>query len=137
VHADTGKNLTSDVVRMSGTNVKKCMKCGKCSATCPSLEGMDILPHRFVSMVDEGDVKGLMDSTSLWKCFSCFACVERCPRGVEPAHVIEAVRISAMSRQDSNRMKPDAVPNFLKDLGEAGEEAPQQLLTSAFRKYSK
>jgi len=110
------------------------MKCGKCSATCPSLEDMDVHPHTFVSMVDEGNVKALWNSTSLWKCFSCFACVERCPRGVEPAHVIEAVRILAMSPQEHNRMKPDAVPKFLK---EAGEEVPQQLLTSAFRKYSK
>jgi heterodisulfide reductase subunit C len=88
-------------------------------------------------MVDEGDVKSLGNSTSLWRCFTCFACVERCPRGVEPAHVIEAVRILTMSHQGHNRMKPDAIPNFLKELGEASEEVPQQLLTSAFRKYSK
>jgi heterodisulfide reductase subunit C len=98
---------------------------------------MDVHPHRFVSMVDEGDVKALWDSKSLWKCLSCFACVERCPRGVEPAHVIEAVRILAMSPQGGNRMKPDAIPIFLKELEEAGDEVPQQLLTSAFRKYSK
>jgi len=85
-------------------------------------------------MVDEGDVKALWESKSLWKCFSCFACVERCPRGVEPAHVIEAVRILAMAQQNRNRMKPDVVPSFLED---AGEDVPQQLLVSAFRKYSK
>ena len=134
MHADE-KTLARDIIRLSGTNVKKCMKCGKCSATCPSLEDMDIRPHRFVSMVDEGDVKALWESKSLWKCFSCFACVERCPRGVEPAHVIEAVRILAMAPQDRNRMKPDAIPDFLKE--DAGEDVPQQLLVSAFRKYSK
>ena len=106
------KTLTRDIVRLSGTNVRKCMKCGKCSATCPSFEDMDIRPHRFVSMVEEGDVKGLFDSKSLWKCMSCFACVERCPRGVEPAHIMEAVRILAMSPQERNRIKPDAIPNF-------------------------
>ena len=134
MHVDE-KTLSRDIVRLSGTNVKKCMKCGKCSATCPSWENMDVRPHKFVSMVDEGDVKALGESKSLWKCFSCFACVERCPRGVEPAHVIEAVRILAMSSQGHNRMKPDVVPNFLKE--EAGDDVPQQLLMSAFRKYSK
>jgi hypothetical protein len=34
-------------------------------------------------------------------------------------------------------MKPDAVQLFLEELGEASEEVPQQLLMSAFRKYSK
>jgi len=129
------KTLADDIIRLSGTNVKKCMMCGKCSATCPSWEDMDVRPHRFVSMVDEGDVEALWNSKSLWKCFSCFACVERCPRGVEPANVIEAVRILAMSPQGRNKIKPEAVPKFL--LDEAGEEVPQQLLTSAFRKYSK
>jgi len=131
------KVLAGDVIRMSGTNVKKCMKCGKCSATCPSWEDMDVRPHNFVAMVDNGNVEALWNSKSLWKCFSCFACVERCPRGVEPAHVIEAVRILVMSPQECNRMKPDAVPVFLEKLGEASEEVPQQLLMSAFRKYSK
>ena len=131
------KSLAGDVIRLSGTNVKKCIKCGKCSATCPSWEDMDVRPHNFVSMVDSGDAEALWNSASLWKCFSCFACVERCPRGVEPAHVIEAVRILAMSRQERDRMKPDAIPKFLEELGEAAEEVPQQLLVSAFRKYSK
>jgi heterodisulfide reductase subunit C len=112
------------------------MKCGKCSAACPS-EEMDVLPHSFVTMVDEGNVEALLSSNSLWKCLSCFACVERCPRGVEPAHVIEAVRILAQSPQGRNRMTPLAVPHFLRELGDAFEEVPQQLLTSAFRKYSK
>jgi len=88
-------------------------------------------------MVDNGEVKALWDSKSLWKCLSCFACVERCPRGVEPAHVIEAVRILAMAPQNCNRMKPEAVPSFLEAAGEASENVPQQLLVSAFRKYSK
>jgi heterodisulfide reductase subunit C len=131
------KKLAEDIVRLSGTNVKKCMRCGKCSATCPSFEDMDVHPHSFVSMVEEGDVAGLLESKSLWKCLSCFACVERCPRGVEPAHIIEAVRILVMSPQGLNRIKPDAVPIFLSSLGEKGAEVPQQLLTSAFRKYSK
>ena len=136
MHVDE-KTLASDVIRQSGTNVKKCMKCGKCSATCPSSENMDIRPHKFVAMVNNGEVKALWESKSLWKCLSCFACVERCPRGVEPAHVIEAVRTFVMSPQGSNKMKPEAVPTFLNDLGEASENVPQQLLVSAFRKYSK
>ena len=30
------------IKEISGTNPLKCMKCGKCSATCPSFDEMDI-----------------------------------------------------------------------------------------------
>lgn len=64
---------------ISGVNPYKCMKCGKCSATCPSFDEMDIKPHQFVSYVQNGDIEALVQSKSLWKCLSCFACIERCP----------------------------------------------------------
>jgi heterodisulfide reductase subunit C len=119
------------IVEVSGVNAKKCMKCGKCSATCPSFSEMDIHPHRFVSMVEEGDVLALMQSKSLWKCLSCFACVERCPRGVEPANLIEAARLMVIRERGRNHMKAETIPLLL------NERMPQQLLVSAFRKYSK
>ena len=34
------------IKEISGTNPLKCMKCGKCSATCPSFNEMDIKPHQ-------------------------------------------------------------------------------------------
>ena len=46
---------------MSGVNTRKCMKCGKCSATCPAYEEMDIRPHQFVSYVENGDIEPLLN----------------------------------------------------------------------------
>ena len=39
------------IKEISGANPQKCMKCGKCSATCPAFNEMDIKPHQFVSYV--------------------------------------------------------------------------------------
>ncbi|NLW12607.1 MAG: 4Fe-4S dicluster domain-containing protein [Clostridiaceae bacterium] len=117
--------------RISGVNTRKCMKCGKCTATCPAHSEMDISPHRFVSMVENNEIDALMSSDSLWKCLSCFACVERCPRGVEPANLIEAVRVTAVRMQNRNRLLPENIPSLLNN------KLPQQALVSAFRKYSK
>lgn len=116
---------------ISGVDTKKCMKCGKCSASCPAYEEMDIRPHQFVSYVQNGDIKALLESKSIWKCLSCFACVERCPRDVKPAKLIEAVRLMVIRERGGNYLTPDEVPELL------DEELPQQLLASAFRKYSK
>ena len=82
------KIATSDEIRaIAGVDTRKCMKCGKCSASCPAYNEMDIRPHQFVSYVQNGDVEALMNSKSIWKCLSCFACVERCPRAVSYTHL--------------------------------------------------
>ena len=123
--------LREEIIRRSGVNPKKCMKCGKCSATCPAYDEMEYHPHQFVSMVENGDLEPLLNSESLYKCLSCFACIDRCPRGVEPAKLVEAVRLNAVRKQGENRMTANDVLEFLSD------DIPQQLLVSAFRKYSK
>ena len=128
---ENNKYLREEILRMSGVNTGKCMKCGKCSATCPAYAEMEYHPHQFVGMVETGDIAPLLASESLYKCLSCFACVDRCPRGVEPAKVVEAVRLVAIRQQGNNRMTANDVP------AKIDADTPQQLLVSAFRKYTK
>lgn len=124
-------NIREELLRMSGVNPKKCMRCGKCTATCPAFDEMEYHPHQFVSMINDGDIEHLLKSESLYRCLTCFACVERCPRGVEPAKLVEAVRLSVVRQKGQNRMKPDDIPAKL------DEDIPQQALVSALRKYTK
>ena len=121
------------ILRISGVNPLRCMRCGKCSATCPSYEEMEYHPHQFVYMVETGDIEPLLNSESLYKCLSCFACVERCPRGVEPAKLVESIRLIKIRQKDANRMTADDVP----PAAEADANLPQQAVVSAFRKYTK
>ena len=125
------KYLREEIIRISGVDVSKCMRCGKCSATCPAYDEMEYHPHQFVNMVESGDIEPLLNSDSLYKCLSCFACIDRCPRGVQPAKVVEAVRLSAVRKQGANHLKADDIPAIVED------DTPQQLLVSAFRKYTK
>ncbi|MBR3805021.1 MAG: 4Fe-4S dicluster domain-containing protein [Clostridia bacterium] len=115
----------------SGTDVRKCMKCGKCSGRCPAYAEMDIKPHQFVSYIEKGEVEKLLESKSLYTCLSCFACVERCPRGVAPANVIEAVRQEVIRAQGGNKVQAENIPAIV------DEAIPQQLLVSMFRKFNK
>ena len=124
-------NLKEEIIRRSGVNPVKCMRCGKCSATCPAYDEMEFHPHQFVDMVENGRIEELMNSKGIYTCMSCFACVERCPRSVEPAKLIEAVRTAVIRQQDKTHLKPDAIPEMLDDA------LPQQAITSAFRKYRK
>ncbi len=119
------------ILRMSGVNPRKCMRCGKCSGTCPSYDEMEYHPHQFVYMVETGEIEPLLRSESLYKCLSCFACVDRCPRGVEPAKLVEALRLLAVRQKGGNHLTADDIPARLDD------DLPQQLLVSALRKYAK
>ena len=117
------------IKEISGVNPLKCMKCGKCSASCPSFNEMDIKPHQFVSYVQNEDIEALTQPKSLWKCLSCFACVERCPRGVKPGKLIDAARQVLIRQRGQEGLTANDIPALLDD------ETPQQLLMSAFRKY--
>ncbi len=125
------KVTTETILRISGVNPRKCMRCGKCSGTCPSYDAMEYHPHQFVSMVESGNLEPLLNSKSLYQCLSCFACVERCPRGVEPAKLVEAVRLAVIRQQGQNHLTPGDLPALLDD------DLPQQAIVSAFRKYTK
>ena len=128
---DAQKERKELVLRMSGVDPGKCMTCGKCSGTCPAYDEMEYHPHQFVSMVKKGNIEPLMKSESLWQCLSCFACMERCPRGVEPAKLIEAVRLLVIREKGGNHLSSQEIPGTL------DENMPQQAITSAFRKYGK
>lgn len=127
----TREEYANEIKRLSGTDVAKCMKCGKCSGRCPAFKDMDIKPHQFVTLLGKGKVDVLMESKSIWNCLSCMACVERCPRGVAPASVIEAVRATVVGMQGKNGIKAEDIPPIVDEL------IPQQLLVSAYRKYNK
>ena len=119
------------LIKISGASPEKCMKCGKCTASCPSYIEMEYHPHQFADMIISGDIEPLLKSKASFLCLSCFACSERCPRGVEPQRLIEAVRLAALRQKGVNHMKKELLDNVF------SEDLPQQALTSAFRKYSK
>ena len=127
----TKEERIENLNRLSGTDVKKCMKCGKCSGRCPAFNDMDIKPHQFVSMLAKGKIEELLACEAIWSCLSCMACVERCPRGVAPAAVVEAVRDTVVRMQGANGIKAEEIPPIVDEL------SPQQLLVSAYRKYNK
>ena len=120
-----------EILAISGVDPKKCMRCGKCSATCPAYDEMEYHPHEFVAMVEKGEIDKLMESKSLYLCMSCMACIQRCPRQVEPAKLVEAVRAAVIRQKERTHLLPDALPAML------DPELPQQAIVSAMRKYSK
>lgn len=124
------KQLTEAILRLAVTDVRRCMQCGRCSANCPEGFKMDLLPHRVVWDLNSGHASELLEADAPWQCLSCMACEERCPRGVSPARVMEALRLLQIRQQGNNKLPAESVEHYPSDM-------PQQLLVAAFRKYNK
>ena len=115
------------VEEISGTNLDACYQCGKCSAGCPSAFVMDLLPHRIIRGLQLGVTGAVLASSTPGVCASCEACSVRCPRGIEVARVMEALRqMPLRSRRD--RLEIERLPE------RTLREAPPIALVACFRK---
>jgi len=76
---------------------RACYQCGKCSAGCPVAERMDVLPHQLLRLVQLGKIDKAMRSAAIWECVSCLTCSTRCPKSVDCAGMIDALRQRAVA----------------------------------------
>jgi len=80
------------VERLAHTQVSNCYQCGKCSAGCPVAERMDELPNQLIRLVQLGRLEKAMRADAIWQCVSCTTCSTRCPKSVDCAGVLDALR---------------------------------------------
>jgi len=83
--------LAMKVIEISGQNVYSCYQCGCCSAGCMFTDEMDILPNQAIALIQRGD-RSVLEKETPWICASCFVCTVRCPRGLDVAAIMEALR---------------------------------------------
>ena len=59
-----------------------CIRCGNCTACCPTAGLMRVPPQRLMRMIRLGLREEALRSRSSWLCTSCDACTTQCPRGI-------------------------------------------------------
>ncbi len=114
---------------LSGENVKICMQCGTCTAACPMSDEMDFFPRKVMHYSQFGMIQSMTDINSYWKCASCHSCSVRCPRGIDIAKVMEALRLLVL-RTNQNFIEPSQIPK------EKVKEYPGIMLVAGFRKLT-
>lgn len=88
-----GRQLDARTVeQLAHTRLGDCYQCGKCSAGCPMAERMDLLPNQLIRLVQVGRVDKALGSQSIWQCVSCMTCSTRCPKSVNCAGILDALR---------------------------------------------
>lgn len=115
-------DLLAKVEELSGENLYACYQCGKCSAGCPMVEDMDLLPNQVILFIIRGNER-VLEAKTPWICAQCYQCGTRCPREVDITKIMEALRNIVLRKNiDHIKMK--------------GRDLPQIALVSAARKYT-
>lgn len=117
------------VQELSGQKLLACYQCGKCSAGCPAVSQMDILPNQIIRFAQLGFKEELLECRSIWICESCFMCNSRCPKGINIAEVIEALR-QILLRKRKDHLKVEEMSCDEK------EDVPPIALISSMRKFT-
>ncbi len=119
------KEFLDRVEELSGERLNECYQCGTCSGGCPFIEEMDILPERIIRYVILGKEEKVMNAKTPWICAACFTCAVRCPRGLNIAKIMEAIRQIKL-RENVDDVKIEGI----KDV----ENMPQAAIVANFRK---
>ena len=127
------KNVKSDFLerirKLSGQNIYKCFQCGTCGGACPMSGLLDRLPRQIIRMTQFGLEDEVLESKTCWTCASCHSCSVNCPRGIDLARVMEAIRLLTL-RKNENHVEPSKLP------AETVKEVPQIAMVSCFRKMT-
>lgn len=87
VHADIAA-----LAQRADVSLTDCYQCGKCSAGCPMVEHMDLLPRMVVRDLQLGFLDEVLESKTPWICAGCMVCSCRCPQSVDLAALMQEVR---------------------------------------------
>ncbi|HEY7745361.1 MAG TPA: 4Fe-4S dicluster domain-containing protein [Desulfuromonadales bacterium] len=117
------------VESLSGTSVRRCFQCGKCSAGCPMRSFMEHPPNRIVRLLQLGQYERVLAGRSIWYCASCETCSTRCPNKVDLAAIMDALRKCSWDAQGPSKESYVQLANrlFIENIRSYGRQYEMRL----------
>lgn len=116
-------SAAAHVIELSEQRLSLCFQCAVCSGTCPFAEKMDTKPHEVIRMLQAG-LDEVLELNAPWVCTVCLDCTARCPRGINIAAVMDALRAIKLARGESGIVFSSV----------RGAEAPEVALVACMRR---
>ena len=117
------------VEELSGENIDLCFQCGACSSGCPLTGEMDLLPSTVIRYAQLGMAE-VLESKTPWICITCFNCEIRCPRGIDIANVMEAIREMMLRTKYDKFTLDELTAEELRELPQIAIISNQRKLTA-------
>jgi len=95
--ASVTPGFVRDVEKHAGRMVSRCYQCRKCTSGCPVSYALDFQCHEVMRLVQLGAREAALRSRAIWLCASCKTCRERCPNDVDPAGVMDTLKVLAVA----------------------------------------
>ncbi len=123
------KDFIEQIESISGQNVYSCYQCGKCSAGCAFSHKMSKTVNQLIHYIQMGQKEKVIEANTHWICASCYTCSVRCPREIDVAALMEAVR-EYILREEPEKIKISEIPK------ETLDKLPNIALVANFRKMT-
>ena len=98
VAIEPNQEFAESIEKAGGKTLMMCFQCGTCTASCPSGRLTSYRTRKLIRKGQLGLKDDILNSQDLWMCTTCYACMERCPRGVEIVDIITILRNMAVKQ---------------------------------------
>ena len=89
------KEFSEKIKAEGGDSLEYCFQCGTCTGSCPSGRRTPYRIRQIIRKTNIGLKDEVISDPTLWMCTTCYACQERCPRGIKIVDVVKLARNEA------------------------------------------
>jgi len=122
---------------VEGNPLTTCIQCGTCSGTCPVAGFMDHTPRRIIAMIRAERKEQVLHSNTYWYCASCYQCTVRCPRRIDIAELMYALKRYSIWKNDYKKdlIGPQFSETFVQTIMRSGRSYEPVLATTYLFTY--
>ena len=111
-----------DDPRFKKSGYRKCIQCGRCTASCPAAYIYDdYQPRDLMRQFLFGEQGSKKMGELIWKCGQCYSCRARCPRNCTPGLGVLALRTDSVMKGTAPKEILDLAEKLRGNLFSKGE----------------